>query len=81
MALAVENEAAQQVVEQLNADSGGSRQNRCSFEDKVDKIQRGDELLLVMKMVKAFVAIGKLQPGDKMAVAMVQGCYLKDRTI
>ncbi|PCH80602.1 MAG: DNA-directed RNA polymerase subunit beta [Hyphomicrobiales bacterium] len=39
------------------------------FIDKVDKIQRGDELLPgVMKMVKVFVAVKrKLQPGDKMA--------------
>ena len=39
------------------------------FMDKVEKIQRGDELLPgVMKMVKVFVAIKrKLQPGDKMA--------------
>ncbi len=39
------------------------------FESKVEKLQRGDELLPgVMKMVKVFVAIKrKLQPGDKMA--------------
>ncbi len=39
------------------------------FDDKVDKIERGDELLPgVMKMVKVFVAMKrKLQPGDKMA--------------
>ncbi len=39
------------------------------FEDKVEKLQRGDDLLPgVMKMVKVFVAIKrKLQPGDKMA--------------
>ena len=39
------------------------------FEDKVDKLQRGDELAPgVMKMVKVFVAVKrKLQPGDKMA--------------
>ena len=37
--------------------------------DKVEKLQRGDELLPgVMKMVKVFVAVKrKLQPGDKMA--------------
>jgi len=40
-----------------------------TFEDKVDKLQRGDELPPgVMKMVKVFVAVKrKLQPGDKMA--------------
>ncbi len=39
------------------------------FDDKVDKLQRGDELAPgVMKMVKVFVAVKrKLQPGDKMA--------------
>ncbi|MCW8917139.1 MAG: DNA-directed RNA polymerase subunit beta [Magnetovibrio sp.] len=39
------------------------------FEDKVDKLQRGDDLAPgVMKMVKVFVAVKrKLQPGDKMA--------------
>ena len=39
------------------------------FEDKVDKLKRGDELPPgVMKMVKVFVAVKrKLQPGDKMA--------------
>ena len=39
------------------------------FEDKVEKIQRGDDLAPgVMKMVKVFVAVKrKLQPGDKMA--------------
>ncbi len=39
------------------------------FENKVDKLQRGDDLSPgVMKMVKIFVAVKrKLQPGDKMA--------------
>lgn len=39
------------------------------FEDKVEKLQRGDELLPgVMKVVKVFVAVKrKMQPGDKMA--------------
>jgi len=39
------------------------------FEDKVEKLQRGDELPPgVLKMVKVFVAVKrKLQPGDKMA--------------
>jgi len=39
------------------------------FEQKVEKLQRGDELPPgVMKMVKVFVAVKrKLQPGDKMA--------------
>ena len=39
------------------------------FQDKVEKLQRGDELPPgVMKMVKVFVAMKrKIQPGDKMA--------------
>ncbi len=39
------------------------------FDNKVDKLQRGDELAPgVMKMAKVFVAVKrKLQPGDKMA--------------
>tara|TARA_B110000444_G_C18836700_1_gene596444 strand:+ start:138 stop:1337 length:1200 start_codon:yes stop_codon:yes gene_type:complete len=39
------------------------------FIDKVDKLQRGDDMLPgVMKMIKVFVAVKrKLQPGDKMA--------------
>jgi DNA-directed RNA polymerase subunit beta len=39
------------------------------FDDKVEKLQRGDELPPgVLKMVKVFVAVKrKLQPGDKMA--------------
>ena len=39
------------------------------FENKVSKLQRGDELAPgVMKLVKVFVAVKrKLQPGDKMA--------------
>lgn len=42
---------------------------KARFENKVEKLQRGDELLPgVMKMVKVFVAIKrKMQPGDKMA--------------
>ena len=39
------------------------------FEDKVEKIQQGDDLLPnVLKMVKVFVAVKRsLKPGDKMA--------------
>jgi DNA-directed RNA polymerase subunit beta len=42
---------------------------KARFENKVEKLQRGDELPPgVMKMVKVFVAIKrKMQPGDKMA--------------
>ena len=39
------------------------------FQDKIEKIQQGDELLPnVLKMVKVFVAVKRsLKPGDKMA--------------
>ncbi|MGD9805562.1 MAG: DNA-directed RNA polymerase subunit beta [Hyphomicrobiaceae bacterium] len=64
------------------------------FADKVDKLQRGDELPPgVMKMVKVFVAVKrKIQPGDKMAgrhgnkgvVSMIVPCedmpFLEDGT-
>ena len=45
------------------------RQLEQRFIDKVEKLQRGDELPPgVMKMVKVFVAVKrKIQPGDKMA--------------
>jgi DNA-directed RNA polymerase subunit beta len=47
----------------------GSSEFQSRFADKVDKLERGDELQPgVMKMVKVFVAVKrKLQPGDKMA--------------
>ncbi len=67
---AVEDEKVQGQVEALRGqydESKGALQAR--FMDKVEKLQRGDELPPgVMKMVKVFVAIKrKLQPGDKMA--------------
>jgi DNA-directed RNA polymerase subunit beta len=42
---------------------------QATFDSKVEKLQRGDELPPgVMKMVKVFIAVKrKLQPGDKMA--------------
>ena len=45
------------------------RRYKIRFEDKVTKIQQGDDLLpTVMKVVKAFVAVKRrLMPGDKMA--------------
>jgi DNA-directed RNA polymerase subunit beta len=44
-------------------------QLKARFDNKVEKLQRGDELMPgVMKMVKVFVAVKrKMQPGDKMA--------------
>ena len=60
------SDAAEQLKAQFDAASA-SLQAR--FENKVEKLRRGDELLPgVMKMVKVFVAVKrKLQPGDKMA--------------
>ena len=38
------------------------------FENKIDKIQSGDELLPgVLKLIKVFIAVKEAQPGDKMA--------------
>ena len=47
----------------------GLKRLKDRFENKVEKLQRGDELPPgVLKMVKVFVAVKrKLQPGDKMA--------------
>lgn len=68
--IALKNEQAMTEAETLKKqfdDSTGQVQAR--FENKVEKLQRGDELPPgVMKMVKIFVAVKrKLQPGDKMA--------------
>ena len=54
------------------------------FDDKVDKLERGDELPPgVMKLVKVFVAVKrKLQPGDKMAGDMAtKGLYPGSRRL
>ncbi len=68
--ISVENEQVMETIEQVSKvfdDSIDALQAR--FENKVEKLQRGDELPPgVMKMVKVFVAVKrKLQPGDKMA--------------
>ncbi|QDY68292.1 DNA-directed RNA polymerase subunit beta [Qingshengfaniella alkalisoli] len=68
--LALEEEAEAKQVEALNAQyDAQKRQLNARFEDKVEKVRRGDDLPPgVMKMVKVFVAVKrKLQPGDKMA--------------
>jgi DNA-directed RNA polymerase subunit beta len=67
---AVENEKLQGELEALRGqydDSKKALEQR--FMDKVEKVQRGDEMPPgVMKMVKVFVAVKrKMQPGDKMA--------------
>ncbi len=66
----LEDEKATREAEALKALFDASRKRLVDrFEDKVDKLQRGDELAPgVMKVVKVFVAVKrKLQPGDKMA--------------
>ena len=64
------DEAEQAEVEALKSSFDGSlRELEARFNDKVEKIQRGDDLPPgVMKVVKVFLAVKrKLQPGDKMA--------------
>ncbi len=66
----VENEAAMADLEALKAQFDESeKQLQDRFDNKVDKLQAGDEMPPgVMKMVKVYVAVKrKLQPGDKMA--------------
>ncbi|MGR3490904.1 MAG: DNA-directed RNA polymerase subunit beta [Shimia sp.] len=68
--LALKEEGDAQIVEALNEQyEAQKRQLDARFEDKVEKVRRGDDLPPgVMKMVKVFVAVKrKLQPGDKMA--------------
>jgi len=68
--IGVSDEAAQSEIEALKKQYDESRSRlEDRFNDKVDKLKRGDELPPgVMKMVKVFVAVKrKLQPGDKMA--------------
>ncbi|MFQ5347823.1 MAG: DNA-directed RNA polymerase subunit beta, partial [Rhodothalassiaceae bacterium] len=68
--IAIDDDAAMAEIEALKKqyeESKATLQRR--FEEKVEKLQRGDELPPgVLKMVKVFVAVKrKLQPGDKMA--------------
>ena len=68
--IALADEKAMGEVEALKAQYDESNQRlKQRFMDKVEKLQRGDELPPgVMKMVKVFVAVKrKIQPGDKMA--------------
>ena len=68
--LALEDEGDAAQVEALNEQyQAQKRILEARFEDKVEKVRRGDDLPPgVMKMVKVFVAVKrKLQPGDKMA--------------
>jgi DNA-directed RNA polymerase subunit beta len=68
--IALKAEKSMEDVESLNRQYEDAKQElQARFENKVDKLQRGDELMPgVLKMVKVFVAVKrKLQPGDKMA--------------
>ncbi len=68
--ISLSNQKAMDEIEQLNKRFDIARKElEERFDNKLDKLQRGDELLPgVMKMVKVFVAVKrKLQPGDKMA--------------
>ena len=68
--IGLNDEAAMSEIEALRNQYDASRSRlEARFEDKVEKLKRGDELPPgVMKMVKVFVAVKrKLQPGDKMA--------------
>jgi DNA-directed RNA polymerase subunit beta len=68
--IALKNEKAMAEVEAIGRQYEEAKKRlEQRFVDKVDKLQRGDELPPgVMKMVKVFVAVKrKIQPGDKMA--------------
>jgi len=68
--LALPEEADAQAMEALNSQyDQAKRVLEARFEDKVEKVRRGDDLPPGgMKMVKVFIAVKrKLQPGDKMA--------------
>ncbi|KZM37385.1 DNA-directed RNA polymerase subunit beta [Bartonella bacilliformis] len=67
---AVDDEKVQNKIEALCNQYDESKEAlQRRFMDKVEKVQRGDEMPPgVMKMVKVFVAVKrKIQPGDKMA--------------
>ena len=67
---AMQNNSVQKEIESLRDQYNENKtQIEKRFEDKVEKVSRGDELLPgVMKSIKVYVAIKrKLQPGDKMA--------------
>ncbi len=68
--IAVTNESVMAEIEAMSKTFDGDIDNlKERFENKVEKLQRGDELPPgVMKMVRVFVAVKrKMQPGDKMA--------------
>ena len=68
--LVVDDEKVMKAFEEMNnVFDEGVAKLQARFEDKVAKVQSGDEMLPgVLKMVKVFVAVKrKLQSGDKMA--------------
>ena len=68
--IAIEDEKIMEEIEAISKTFDDAVDDiKARFENKVEKLQRGDELLPgVMKMVKVFVAVKrKMAPGDKMA--------------
>jgi len=68
--LNVKNPTKTSGMEKLKEQHSNAKEDiKIRFEDKVEKIRQGDELLpSVMKMIKVFVAVKRrLMPGDKMA--------------
>lgn len=68
--IGVENDTVMKDIEQMSkVFDAGIEKLQERFENKVEKLQRGDEMPPgVLKMVKVFIAVKrKLQPGDKMA--------------
>jgi len=68
--LSVKNPTKTSGMEKLKEQHNNAKEDiKIRFEDKVEKIRQGDELLpSVMKMIKVFVAVKRrLMPGDKMA--------------
>ncbi len=68
--IAIEDEKLMEEIEAMGKTFDDAVDDiKARFENKVEKLQRGDELMPgVMKMVKVFVAVKrKMAPGDKMA--------------
>ncbi len=68
--IVVKDDAVMKQIEQMTATlEEAEKALQAKFENRVEKAQRGDEMLPgVLKTVKVFIAVKrKLQPGDKMA--------------
>ena len=65
----LQNQELNSILKLKNQYENALEDIKLRFEDKVTKIQQGDDLLpTVMKVVKVFVAVKRrLMPGDKMA--------------